>query len=73
MRHKSITFRCSASQLERMSDVLQAHEQNRSSCLSDALQQFLRFADDSEAENLDLFGIVDKVDSMGGPMFSDQA
>ncbi len=73
MRHKSITFRCSAPQVERMGNILRDHEQNRSSCLSDALHHFLLFADGGEAAGLDLFGLVDKVDGMGGPQFSDQA
>ena len=73
MRHKSITFRCSAPQVERMVDVLRDHGQNRSACLSDALDEFLRFTDDRDVERLDLFALVDKVDAMGGPQFSDQA
>ncbi len=73
MKHKSITFRCATPQLERMSHVLHGHGQNRSSCLSEALVHFLSFANTHEAEQLDIFGIVDRVDGMGGPHFSEQA
>ncbi len=73
MRHKSITFRCAAPQIERMVHVLQGMGQNRSCCLSEALVHFLSFANTHEAEQLDLFGLVDRVDGMGGPHFSEQA
>ncbi len=73
MRHKSITFRCSHPQVERMSGILREHGHNRSSCLSEALVHFLRFADACEGESLDLFDIVERVDGMGGPRFSQQA
>ncbi len=56
-----------------MVHVLQGHGQNRSCCLSEALVHFLSFANTHEAEQLDLFGLVDRVDGMGGPHFSEQA
>ncbi len=71
MRHKSITFRCAVPQVERMVHVLKG--QNRSSCLSEALVHFLSFVNTHEAAQLDLFGLVDRVDGMGGPQFYDQA
>ncbi len=73
MRHKSITFRCAAPQVERMGHVLQAGFQNRSCCLSEALVHFLSFANTHEVAQLDLFGLVDRVDGMGGPHFHEQA
>ncbi len=73
MRHKSITFRCAAPQIERMRHVLQQGGQNRSCCLSEALVHFLSFANARETEQLDLFGLVDRVDGMGGPRFHEQA
>ncbi len=73
MRHKSITFRCSALQVARMVHVLRDHGHNRSSCLSEALFHFLSFIDSGEAESLDLFSLVDRVDRMGGPLFHEQA
>ncbi len=73
MRHKSITFRCAAPQVERMVHVLQGEGQNRSCCLSEALVHFLSFANTNEAQHLDLFGLVDRVDGMGGPLFHEQA
>ncbi len=73
MRHKSITFRCAAPQVERMGHVLLGSGQNRSGCLSEALVHFLSFANTHETERLDLFGLVDRVDGMGGPHFAEQA
>ncbi len=73
MRHKSITFRCATPQVERMAHVLLGQGQNRSCCLSEALVHFLSFANTHEAQKLDLFGLVDRVDGMGGPRFSEQA
>ncbi len=73
MRHKSITFRCAAPQLERMVHVLHENGLNRSCCLSDALIHFLSYVTTHEVSQLDLFGLVDKVDGMGGPHFSEQA
>ncbi len=73
MKHKSITFRCAAPQVERMGHVLLENGLNRSGCLSDALVHFLSFANTREVERLDLFGLVDRVDGMGGPHFSEQA
>ncbi len=73
MRHKSITFRCAAPQVERMGHVLLGDGQNRSCCLSEALVHFLSFVNTQEAEQLDLFGLVDRVDGMGGPLFHEQA
>ncbi len=73
MRHKSITFRCAVPQVERMGSVLQAGGQNRSCCLSDALAHFLSFANTHEVAQLDIFGLVNRVDGMGGPLFHEQA
>ncbi len=73
MRHKSITFRCAAPQVERMGYVLQAAGQNRSCCLSEALAYFLSFVNTHEVEQLDLFGLVERVNGMGGPRFHEQA
>ncbi len=73
MRHKSITFRCAVPQVERMGQVLQAAGQNRSCCLSEALVCFLSFANTREVEQMDLFGLVNRVDGMGGPLFHEQA
>ncbi len=56
-----------------MGHVLQGQGQNRSCCLSEALVHFLSFANTREVEELDLFGLVDKVDGMGGPCFHEQA
>ncbi len=56
-----------------MVHVLHEHGQNRSCCLSDALVQFLSFANTHETERLDLFTLVERVDGMGGPRFSEQA
>ncbi len=73
MKHKSITFRCAAPQLERMGHLLQAGGQNRSCCLSEALTSFLAFADSQDAAQLDLFALVNRVNGMGGPLFHEQA
>lgn len=75
MKLKSITFRCSPAQFARLEDVIRLSSvDTRTMALSDALEEFLDFAERQEARQLDLFALVDHVDRSGdGPTFAEQA
>ena len=75
MKLKSITFRCSSAQFARLEDAIRASSTDtRTMALSDALEEFLDFAERSETRELDLFALVDHVDRTGaGPSFAEQA
>ncbi|MDO5472642.1 MAG: hypothetical protein Q4F35_04825 [Akkermansia sp.] len=75
MNLKSITFRCSAPQLRRLENAMLAQStDNRTSFISKALDSFLTFVEQDENQGLNLFELVDKVDSLGSAAnFSSQA
>ena len=75
MKLKSITFRCSPAQFARLEDSMRfTQTDTRTEALSDALEEFLDFAELSETRSLDLFALVDRVDREGsGPSFAEQA
>lgn len=76
MKLKSITFRCSPAQLARLEDSMRfTHTDTRTEALSSALEEFLDFVEQREAREMDLFALVEHVDSTGGdgPTFAEQA
>lgn len=75
MKLKSITFRCSSAQFSRLEEAIQSTTvDTRTMALSDALEEFLSFAEQQDTRSLDLFALVDRVDSEGsGPRFAEQA
>ncbi len=73
MRQKPITFRCSVAQLERIDAALRSLATSRTAFITLALERFLDFVDDEEVRDLDLFGLIELLDGMGGPRFAEQA
>lgn len=75
MKHKSITFRCTDTQMQRLNKAMAVLEcENRSAILSAALEEFLHFAEQDEILALNLFELVDRIDSQGsGVDFASQA
>lgn len=66
MKQKSITFRCTQAQFDRMQQNLQTQNDiNRSSVLSAALEEFLDFIESSIEAEADLFTLVDRVNNVG--------
>ena len=66
MKQKSITFRCTQAQFDRMQQNLQTQNDiNRSSILSAALEEFLDFIESSIEAEADLFTLVDLVNNVG--------
>lgn len=75
MKLKSITFRCSPAQFERLENAIRHSAlDTRTMALSCALEEFLDFAEQQDTRSLDLFDLVERVDREGeGPAFADQA
>lgn len=74
MNQKSITFRCSAAQQLRLLNALKLSNGNRTDFIIAALEHFLLFAESESAQHMDLFAMVDYIDSIGhGPTFAEQA
>lgn len=66
MKLKSITFRCSQAQLNRMENaILTSSAESRTAFISEALETFLTFAEQDEIQRLNLFELVDRVDAKG--------
>lgn len=66
MKLKSVTFRCSSSQLKRIDEgMLALNNENRTDFISNALEEFLNFAEKEEIRKLSLFELVDRVDRTG--------
>jgi hypothetical protein len=66
MKLKSITFRCSAAQLSRIETAMQTLEcDNRSNILATALEEFLHFAEQDDVATLNLFELVNRIDTEG--------
>lgn len=69
---KSITFRCSEVQYQRLKKHMEGSDKTRTAVISEALKSFLDFAE--ENKHLDLFELVEAVDSIGEKLkFEDQA
>ncbi len=75
MKLRSITFRCTVTQLNRLQQAMQEeYSDTRTSILSTALEEFLDYVERSEMRRLNLFDLVQHVDGLGdGVRFSDQA
>lgn len=75
MKLKSITFRCSPAQFERLENTMRhTRIDTRTEALSSALEEFLEFAERADTREMDLFSLVDYVDRQGdGPSFAEQA
>ena len=66
MKLKSVTFRCSSSQLQRMEKAMQSCLfDNRTAFISEALEEFLNFAEREDVRRLNLFELVERVDTQG--------
>lgn len=66
MKQKSITFRCSAAQHERLENAMQALSiESRTAFISSALEAFLAYVEQEEISELDLFQLVEQIDSTG--------
>ena len=75
MKQKTITFRCSPAQLQRLEDMMkEAQIATRTEVIASALKEFLDFAERDEIRSMDLFTLVDFVDKHSkGPTFAEQA
>lgn len=75
MKLKSITFRCSEAQLNRLESAMASTDaRNRTAFISDALASFLAFAEQKDIRELNLFELVERVDSTQAAIpFSQQA
>ncbi len=75
MKLRSITFRCTAAQFNRLQQAMQEeYSDTRTSILSAALEEFLDYAERGEMQRLNLFDLVQHLDGLGdGIRFSDQA
>lgn len=66
MKQKSITFRCSQPQHSRLESALETlSADSRSAFISSALEEFLALVEQEEVADMDLFALVDMVDSTG--------
>lgn len=75
MKHKSITFRCSDKQMKRIQTAMSVWEcDNRSTVLSTALEEFLRFTEQADIAGMSLFELVNRINEEGsGRDFASQA
>ncbi len=74
MHLKSITFRCSSRQYDRLTQALNQADSSRTDLLTKSLAAFLQFAEQEHIRHLNLFELVQAVDALsGGTRFSDQA
>ncbi len=75
MKLKSITFRCSAAQRARLETAMSALCcESRTAFISEALEDFLTFVEREDIATLDLFQLVEHIDSTGsGERFAEQA
>ena len=74
MKQKSITFRCSACQNERLNHALAHSTATRTDFITAALESFLTYAEQTHIRNKNLFELVQDIDAQGdGPPFEKQA
>ena len=70
---KSITFRCSEKQHQRMEAAIAESGMNRTEFITKALVEFLDFAEQEEVKKMDLFELVAAIDNVGSKeKFEDQ-
>ncbi|MBE6418216.1 MAG: hypothetical protein IKL98_03060 [Akkermansia sp.] len=74
MKQHTITFRCSQVQMNRLDDALISLSHNtRTELLATALEEFLDFAEQGDISGLNLFELVQRIDSEGSAQqFSSQ-
>ena len=74
MNMKSITFRCSESQHQRLLRALQENQCTRTDLITAALECFLSYAEQEHIRAKNLFALVEDIDTSGtGPSFAEQA
>ena len=75
MKLQSITFRCAEAQLKRVKTAMNNLAcPNRTILLSAALEDFLNFAEQKSVKEMNLFEMVQHIDSIGSThRFSTQA
>lgn len=74
MKQHTITFRCSQVQLNRLDNALVSLSHNtRTELLVTALEEFLDFAEQEDISGLNLFELVQRIDTKGSAQhFSSQ-
>lgn len=73
-KQKSITFRCADAQHGRLESALQDVPLTRTDIISTALEQFLTFAESEDIRELDIFALVQEIDSRGSAVpFAEEA
>ena len=73
MNQKSITFRCSEKQHERLLSALNDTPHTRTQFITTALECFLAYAEQEPIRRQNLFELVQGIDSLGGgPSFEEQ-
>ena len=71
---KSITFRCTEEQNQRLLAALQQSHCTRTTLITNALECFLSYTEQEHIQAKDLFGLVEDIDASGqGPAFAEQA
>ena len=74
MKLKSITFRCSEAQNNRINNTLLSRGGTRTELICAALDSFLNYASDDARRSQDLFELVQGIDTAStGPRFAEQA
>lgn len=74
MNLKSITFRCSEAQNNRINDTLLRQGCTRTELICAALDSFLNYAGEDARRSQDLFELVREIDAAStGPRFAEQA
>ena len=73
-KQKSITFRCTEPQHNRLEQALQDSARTRTDLISTALEQFLSFAESEDIRGLDIFALVHEIDGRGSAVpFAEEA
>lgn len=73
-KQKSITFRCADAQHRRLETALQESALTRTDLICTALEQFLGFAESEDIRSMDIFALVQEIDSRGsGVPFAEEA
>lgn len=66
MKLKSVTFRCTPSQLQRVERAMESRLfDSRTAFISEALEEFLNFVEREEIQKLNLFELVERIDTQG--------
>ncbi|MCQ2365125.1 MAG: hypothetical protein MJ051_06190 [Akkermansia sp.] len=73
-KQKSITFRCTVAQNNRIESALQNEKLTRTDLICTALEQFLTFTESEDIHTLDIFALVREIDSRGSAVsFAEEA